>query len=213
MGISGKPEALIDVPYARRAGFEVIKRFTGGGTVVVDSNTLFVTLIGDADAFGLDPWPRSIMSWTEGLYRPVLGKDDFRLVENDYCIGSRKVGGNAQAVSRGRFVHHTSFLWDFDPDNMRSLLLPSKRPDYRGDRSHGDFLCTLRGRFDDPVQFEDAIVSQVEAVVGSVESVTVEEVKFCAARALALHAASPPSIHVLTRACVPGPPGRRSVGA
>ena len=31
--------------------------------------------------------------------------------ENDYVLGDVKFGGNAQAVTRGDFVHHTSFLW------------------------------------------------------------------------------------------------------
>jgi hypothetical protein len=43
-------------------------------------------------------------------------------------------------MSRDRWVHHTSWLWAFDARNMELLTLPPKRPEYRGDRSHGDFL-------------------------------------------------------------------------
>ena len=40
-------------------------------------------------------------------------------------------------------MHHTSFLWDFDARNMALLQLPEKRPSYRGDRDHADFVTSL----------------------------------------------------------------------
>ena len=45
----------------------------------------------------------------------------FSLRENDYVLGAHKIGGNAQSIVKGRWVHHTSFLWDFDPAKMRYL--------------------------------------------------------------------------------------------
>jgi hypothetical protein len=53
------------------------------------------------------------------------------LVRADYVFGARKFGGNAQAITNKRWLHHTSFLWDFDPANMGALLNPAKQPDYR----------------------------------------------------------------------------------
>lgn len=47
-------------------------------------------------------------------------------------------------ISKGRFVHHTSFLWDYDPRNMRVLAFPDKVPAYRKGRAHDAFLTTLR---------------------------------------------------------------------
>ncbi len=40
-----RPHELLHVSAARAAGVQVLRRFTGGGTVVVDSDTLFTTLI------------------------------------------------------------------------------------------------------------------------------------------------------------------------
>lgn len=85
---------------------------------------------------------------------PPLG---FHLVEHDYCLGARKVGGNAQAVSRGRWVHHTSFLWDYDDANMALLRLPAKRPAYRRDRPHGAFLARLAHHARDAARGPDAL--------------------------------------------------------
>ena len=45
LGISGRPEQMLHVEAAQHSGVPVIKRFTGGGTVVVDSDTLFASFI------------------------------------------------------------------------------------------------------------------------------------------------------------------------
>ena len=62
----------------------VIRRFTGGGTVIVDQGTIFVTLICNKDAVpDIQPFPRSIMSWSGQLYSQVFkGIGDFQLREN-----------------------------------------------------------------------------------------------------------------------------------
>ncbi|KAK9909039.1 hypothetical protein WJX75_006398 [Coccomyxa subellipsoidea] len=146
IGISGKPEALIDIGAAKAAGVQVIKRFTGGGTVVVDHNTTFCTLIFNAaDVKDVECYPRPVMQWSEGFYRPVFAPHgDFSLREHDYTFGERKFGGNAQAITKQRWLHHTSLLWDFDPQNMALLRHPERVPDYRADRTHLDFICRLR---------------------------------------------------------------------
>jgi lipoate-protein ligase A len=59
-------------------------------------------------------------------------------------VGQRKFGGNAQAISRDRWLHHTSLLWDFDPQRMGLLRQPSKAPDYRSGRAHEEFVMRLR---------------------------------------------------------------------
>lgn len=43
--VCSKAQELIHVPEAIQSGIQVIKRFSGGGTVVVDENTVFATLI------------------------------------------------------------------------------------------------------------------------------------------------------------------------
>lgn len=134
------------LPAASQAGVQLVKRFTGGGTVIVDQDTLFCTLIMQSDLLPhVDPFPQSIMRWTEGLYTPVFAPHGpFSLRENDYVFRERKFGGNAQAITRGRWLHHTSFLWDFDPGNMALLKHPPKAPEYRSDREHLDFLLRLK---------------------------------------------------------------------
>ena len=58
-------------------------------------------------------------------------------------LGDLKFGGNAQSISKDRFVHHTSFLWNYNTDNMKYLTIPSKQPEYRLNRDHTEFLTYL----------------------------------------------------------------------
>jgi len=196
MGIGGKPEKLIDIQSAKNDNVLVIKRFSGGGTVVVDHSSLWTTFIGRNKLLkdSVKPYPREIMEWSadsifgpafdslnreminassgnksrkrgrqtlvfqgkssgcsdvsgESLVLPPSKEEEeelipqqtstlpsFQLRENDYVLGERKIGGNAQTITGDSFLHHTSFLWDWDNTNMEYLTLPDKRPDYRGDR-------------------------------------------------------------------------------
>mmetsp|Transcript_13564 Transcript_13564/g.42814 ORF Transcript_13564/g.42814 Transcript_13564/m.42814 type:complete len:149 (+) Transcript_13564:524-970(+) len=96
------------------------------------------------------------MAWTGQLYGGVfqeLGLD-LQLRENDYIIDqTMKVGGNAQSIVKGRWLHHTSFLWDFQDADMLYLSLPRNRPDYRGDRDHSDFVTRIAPRLQ-PATFD-----------------------------------------------------------
>ena len=79
-----KPSELLEVGSVLQDEVPVIKRFTGGGTVIVDPGTIFVTLICNRDAVpGVQPYPRSIMHWSGLLYNEVFeGFGDFRLRQN-----------------------------------------------------------------------------------------------------------------------------------
>ena len=207
MGIGGKPEKLLNIPLVKKDNVMVVKRFSGGGTVVLDGNSIWTTLICRTEDKIVSPYPREIMEWTaESIFGPMFDKlqqqqqqqqqnlsdqrqtlaldtkscsatenlgrlkmvpktitttktttktktttpanlPRFALRENDYVFGDRKMGGNAQSIIKEGWLHHTSFLWEYDPDNMEYLSLPEKRPEYRGNRSHSDFLTPLASHF------------------------------------------------------------------
>ncbi|MBS0621034.1 MAG: lipoate--protein ligase family protein [Verrucomicrobia bacterium] len=163
MGISGKKEELVDCARAKAQGIPILKRFSGGGTVIVDENTLFVTFICQKDLHPFPAYPEPIMRWTEGLYKGVLAHPEFALRENDYVLGVRKFGGNAQYIKKERWLHHTSFLWDYSPERMGCLLHPKKTPPYRAGRSHEDFLCTLKEQFPSKEHFLGKLVQELSS--------------------------------------------------
>lgn len=143
MGISGKIDHLVDSVQLQKYPIPVIKRFSGGGTVLVDQNTLFVSFLCQKQDHSFLPYPEAIMKWTESIYKQALKLKGFQLRENDYVIGERKFGGNAQYLRKDRWLHHSTLLWDYDPERMKLLLHPAKTPKYRLGRSHEDFLTKL----------------------------------------------------------------------
>lgn len=65
-------------------------------------------------------------------------------------------------------LQHTSFLWNLDSDAITKYLsIPEKRPAYRKDRPHSEFLCPLSPAFPSlpeneiDYRFEDTIVNQL----------------------------------------------------
>jgi lipoate-protein ligase A len=52
-----------------------------------------------------------------------------------------KFGGNAQAITKQRFLHHTSLLWDYHDSRMKLLKHPAKIPDYRAVRMESALPC------------------------------------------------------------------------
>jgi lipoate-protein ligase A len=145
MGISGHPEDHLNLAKVHRDRIPIIRRFSGGGTVIVDEETLFFTfLFNKEDVLHVHAFPEPILRWSGELYAKSFQIPGFHLVENDYVIGQKKCGGNAQYIKKDRWLHHTSFLWDYQEKNMDYLLLPAKRPRYRENRTHSEFLCKLK---------------------------------------------------------------------
>ena len=144
MGSSQKAHQVIDEAKARQKNIPIIQRYSAGGCVILDKDTLLVTLILNKKEVGINLFPETIMKWTENFYQKTLAIPSFELTANDYTILNKKVGGNAQYIKKDRFVHHTSFLWDFNPDHMNILIHPPKEPEYRAARKHEEFLTTLK---------------------------------------------------------------------
>jgi len=174
VGLGGKPhklinaDALADAPEPVR----VVKRFTGGGTVVVARGTVVASLVLEKAAAPCEPFPREIMNWTEPIYarafEDLLPDGALALRDHDYVVGDRKVGGNAQCIAKDKWIHHTSFLWDYADAHMGYLSLPEKRPAYRADRGHGDFVARLAevGKVADPDAGADALAAALARELG-----------------------------------------------
>lgn len=157
MGISNKQEELLHQETFSIRPIPIIRRFSGGGTVVVNEKTLFVTFIFSKKSHSFPLFPEPIHRWVASLYQEAWDLPTFALKENDYVIGDKKCGGNAQYITKERWLHHTSFLWDYTEDQMRYLKLPPKRPNYRLDRTHADFLTRLSVHKETPLELLGAL--------------------------------------------------------
>jgi len=170
MGISGQIETLLDVPKVAKDAIPIIQRFSGGGTVIVDEHTLFISFIFAKQSIPINPYPEPIIRWTSELYKGAWNIPGFTFSENDYTIADQKCGGNAQYIQKNRWLHHTSFLWDYDEANMEYLLLPPKRPHYRGSRTHSAFLTRLKHH----APSADSLIHSLVQTLGNVKPFYIE---------------------------------------
>lgn len=89
LGISGKPQDMVHVKSARSLNVPLIRRFTGGGTVVVDENSILTSFImrGPSAAPEVACYPRPIMAWSEKILSPVMRKHGgFALMEHGKVV-------------------------------------------------------------------------------------------------------------------------------
>jgi len=142
MGISNTLEKMINLPLLANAPLCIVRRFSGGGTVITDQNTIFITFIMNSSDT-VSSIPGKVFDWISNIYEEILPASS-RLKENDFVISDKKFGGNAQYMKRDRWLHHTSFLWDYSELNMNYLKIPERAPLYRAQRSHTDFICKLK---------------------------------------------------------------------
>lgn len=158
MGISAKPEQVVNIHHLKRYPVALIRRFSGGGTVFIDEYTCFVTWICNTADIDVAPYPEKLMQWTHAFYGNAFPQFPFGLRENDYVCGEKKFGGNAQYIRKNRWLHHSSFLWDYKDASMDYLLMPKRQPKYRQQRPHTDFLCRLRDYIPHQHAFFDSII-------------------------------------------------------
>lgn len=154
MGISGKPELFVH-PHNT---LPVLKRFSGGGTVVIDENTVFVTFICNKSSHPFPAYPEPILRWAAAQL--ALATPGLQLCENDFILQNKKCGGNALYIKKDRWLIHTSFLWDYDPEKMALLKYPPKTPAYRQCRSHEAFVCRLK----DHIAHRDQWIEELKLV-------------------------------------------------
>jgi lipoate-protein ligase A len=174
MGISGKVEELVDREKTAAANVPVIKRFSGGGTVIVDEETIFFTFICQKSLHPFPAYPEPILKWSADFYQAAFPALSLR--ENDYAIGEKKCGGNAQYIKKDRWLHHTSFLWDWKKERMDLLLHPKKTPAYRAGRTHAAFLGRVSDHADDKTSWIGSLKKELSNRY-AVQEMSLEEVK------------------------------------
>ena len=78
MGLSGSvDEVLSNCP------FPIIRRFSGGGTVLVDEETVFFSLLLNSADLPCPSTPHDVMEWSLKLLRPAFSSVALRQEEQD----------------------------------------------------------------------------------------------------------------------------------
>jgi lipoate---protein ligase len=144
LGISGKMEKEVHVDQCEHADIPVLRRSSGGGTVVLGPGCLNYSLILSyeerPDCLDLTVSYRTVMS----KIAQALGHEVLVLGISDLARETMKFSGNAQRRLQRYFLHHGTLLYDFNLEIIEELLKhPAKQPDYREQRRHRDFVGNL----------------------------------------------------------------------
>jgi lipoate-protein ligase A len=116
----------VDVKKCKQIGFDVVRRITGGGTVLHQSELTY--------SFITNIYPKSIMESYNLICDPVvmcinkLGFNAKFAPLNDIIINNKKVSGNAQTRKKNTLLQHGTILLDVNVEKMFSVLkVPSEK--------------------------------------------------------------------------------------
>lgn len=148
VGYSNHLAREVHLNACRDAGVPVLRRCSGGGTVVQGPGCLNYTLILRIPETGplatLTGTNHFVMQRHADALRPLLGDSVRATGTTDLALGDRKFSGNAQRRKRKFLLFHGTFLLGFDLALIAKLLnFPSRQPDYRQNRSHLDFVTNI----------------------------------------------------------------------
>jgi lipoate-protein ligase A len=147
MGASRRMRDDVLVDACRADGVPILRRSSGGGTVVVGPGTVNVSVILPETAapglWAVDVAHRHVLDQLAAAIRGAGAAVEIQGL-GDLTLGGRKCGGSAQRRLKHHFLVHCSILLDCAIDRIeRYLAIPNRQPAYRAGRSHGEFLINL----------------------------------------------------------------------
>lgn len=152
VGSSSRVEEEVDLVACLEAGIRVVRRPSGGLTVVLGPGCLMWSVV-EPHPEGAPPIERIHARMLDPLAHALsealsLPGGVARRGSSDLVVGSvgggRKISGNALRVRRHGVLYHGTLLDDFDIGLVdRILRHPPREPDYRARRPHREFLANL----------------------------------------------------------------------
>ncbi len=158
VGYANRAAREVNLEACRARGIPVLRRCSGGGTVLQGTGCLNYSVILRIGEEGADAVPNaehatgSIGSTNVHVLsrnRRAVGTLVKGAVEiqghTDLVVNNLKFSGNAQRRLRRALIFHGTFLLNFDLGLMEDILpLPSQQPEYRRGRAHAEFLTNLK---------------------------------------------------------------------
>ena len=148
LGYGNHARQEVDVDACREWNVPILRRCSGGGTVLQGPGCLNYTLVLPVEDSGphrtITSTNTFIMERHRALMTSLLGREVSVEGVTDLAVAGRKFSGNAQRRRHDWLLFHGTFLLHFDLQWVgRVLKMPARRPEYRGERAHADFLCCL----------------------------------------------------------------------
>lgn len=147
MGRSSQVASEVHQPFCQQRGFAVLRRTSGGASVVIGPGCLMYTVI-----LSLVEQPQ--LGIIGNAHRYVLGRVVQALQPlcpeishqgiSDVTLGTHKVSGNSLQIKRKVLIYHGTLLYDFPLDLMpKCLNFAPRQPEYRSGRGHREFVANL----------------------------------------------------------------------
>lgn len=122
--VIGKNQTLWKEVYLRAVenrGYELLRRYSGGGTVVHDLGNVNYSFLTSREEFSRDFFNKLIIT---GIKK---SEPEIALALNtrgDIVVGNRKVSGSAFKIAKGKAYHHGTMLIQSRLDQFHGLLKP-----------------------------------------------------------------------------------------
>ncbi len=147
VGAGGSVEIDVDRETCAADGVPVVRRASGGGTVVLGPGCLCVSVVLRV---GSAPGLHTIAGTTAYVMGRLLAAvkpfapDAGNAESGDLTAGGRKFSGCAQQRKRKYVLHHATLLCGLDLTRVtRYLRPPERQPEYRAGREHAAFVTNL----------------------------------------------------------------------
>lgn len=153
LGRSSVAEVEVNLEACRRAQVPVLRRTSGGGTVLAGKGCLMYAVVLDFATYPqlrmVDQAHRYVLDHMARMLLPHLpevthaGTSDLAL-ESAAAALAQKFSGNAIRKKRDHLLYHGTLLYDFDISRIAQLLATAVRtPEYRQERTHEQFVTNL----------------------------------------------------------------------
>jgi lipoate-protein ligase A len=147
IGRSSQIHTEVRVEACRAAGISILRRVSGGATIVAGSGCLMYALVL---SYQLRPQLRMInhahrhvLETLAAALKPLVA-DVQCCGTSDLAQGERKFSGNSVRCRRDHFLYHGTLLYDFPLPWIDDYLnMPPRMPDYRAGREHHQFVANL----------------------------------------------------------------------
>lgn len=164
LGRGSKIRAEVDTEFCQRESIPVLRRCSGGASIVAGPDCLMYSVVLDLVA---RPELRSV----DEAHRFVIGHLAAAIQTQraeiqwqgicDLTLDSKKFSGNSLRIARNHLLYHGTVLQRVDRELVqRCLLTAPRQPDYREGRDHDEFVTSITI---DPVQFCDALADRYGA--------------------------------------------------
>jgi lipoate-protein ligase A len=147
LGHSNRLTAEANAAACAAAGVPILRRTSGGGTVLQGPGCLNYSLILDCVAHKVPNIASAFHYVLERHREWIVALTRFTVCVagvSDLTVDGRKFSGNAQYRKARYALVHGTFLIGFDLSLMdRYLFLPTRQPAYRQNRPHSRFVSNL----------------------------------------------------------------------